>query len=36
MFNRQLFQGDNFFSDRSDVVRFDPGFGLNANLVWRR
>ncbi len=36
LFNRQLFQGDNFFSDRNDVVRFDPGVGLNANLIWRR
>ena len=36
MFNRQLFQGQNFFSDRNDVVRFDPGVGLSANLVWRR
>lgn len=36
LFNRQLFQGDNFFSDRTDVVRFDPGVGLSANLVWRR
>jgi hypothetical protein len=36
MFNRQLFQGTNFFSDRNDVVRFDPGVGLSANLVWRR
>ncbi len=36
MFNRQLFQGNNFFSDRADVVRVDPGVGLSANLVWRR
>ena len=36
MFDRQLFQGVNFSSDRQDVLRFDPGVGLNAQLVWRR
>lgn len=36
MFDRQLFQGVNFSSDRQDALRFDPGIGLNAQLLWRR
>ena len=36
MFDRQLFQGVNFSSSRQDVLRFDPGVGLNALLVWKR
>ena len=36
MFDRQIFQGVNFSSDRQDVLRFDPGVGLNAQLLWRR
>jgi len=36
MFDRQIFQGVNFSSNRVDVLRFDPGVGLNAQLLWRR
>jgi hypothetical protein len=36
MFNRQLFQGTTFFGTHDDVVRFDPGVGLSAMLVWRQ
>ena len=34
IFGRQLFQGTNFLSGRTDVVAFDPG--LSLQLLWRR
>ena len=36
MFDRELFQGTNFTSGRTDVVEFDPGPGLSLQLLWRR
>ncbi len=36
LFDRQLFQGTNFLSNRTDVVRFDGGLGLSLQLLWRR
>jgi hypothetical protein len=36
LFDRELFQGTNFTSDRTDVVEFDPGLGLSLQLLWRR
>lgn len=36
LFDRKLFQGTNFTSGRTDVVNFDPGLGLSAQLLWRR
>ncbi len=36
IFDRQLFQGTNFSSNRTDVVKFDPGIGLSVQLLWRR
>lgn len=36
MFDRELFQGTNFTSGRTDVVEFDPGLGLSMQLMWRR
>ena len=36
MFDRELFQGTNFTSGRTDVVEFDPGPGLSIQLMWRR
>lgn len=36
VFDRSLFQGNNFTSGRTDVVAFDPGFGLALQLLWRR
>jgi hypothetical protein len=36
LFDRQLFQGTNFTSGRTDVVAFDPGLGLSLQLLWRR
>ncbi len=36
VFDRTLFQGTSFFSGRTDVVSFDPGLGLSAQLLWRR
>ncbi len=36
VFDRQLFQGTNFLSDRTDVVRFESGLGLSLQLLWRR
>ena len=36
LFDRELFQGTNFTSGRTDVVEFDPGLGLSLQLLWRR
>lgn len=36
IFDRQLFQGTNFSSNRTDVVTFAPGVGLSVQLLWRR
>jgi hypothetical protein len=36
LFDRTLFQGTNFSSGRTDVVRFDAGLGLGLQLLWRR
>ena len=36
VFDRQLFQGTNFTSGRTDFVAFDPGLGLGLQLLWRR
>jgi hypothetical protein len=36
LFDRELFQGTNFTSGRTDVVEFDPGLGLSVQLLWRR
>jgi len=36
LFDRELFQGTNFTSGRTDVVEFDPGIGLSLQLLWRR
>lgn len=36
IFDRQLFQGTNFLSNRTDQVTFDPGLGLAVQLLWRR
>ena len=36
LFDRELFQGTNFTSGRTDVVEFDPGPGLSLQLLWRR
>ena len=36
VFDRQLFQGTNFISNRTDLVRFDDGLGLALQLLWRR
>ena len=36
LFDRELFQGTNFTSGRTDVVEFDPGPGLSLQLMWRR
>lgn len=36
LFDRQLFQGVNFSSGREDTLRFNPGIGVNAQLIWRR
>jgi hypothetical protein len=36
LFDRELFQGTNFTSGRTDVVKFDPGPGLSLQLLWRR
>lgn len=36
LFDRKLFQGTNFTSGRTDVVNFDPGLGVSAQLLWRR
>ena len=36
IFDRQLFQGTNVLSGRTDVVTFDPGLGLSLQLLWRR
>ena len=36
LFDRELFQGTNFTSGRTDVVEFDPGPALSLQLLWRR
>ncbi|MEX0670648.1 MAG: hypothetical protein WD060_09355 [Pirellulales bacterium] len=36
VFDRQLFQGTNFTSGRTDFVAFEPGLGLGLQLLWRR
>jgi hypothetical protein len=36
LFDRELFQGTNFTSGRTDVVEFDAGPGLSLQLLWRR
>ena len=36
LFDRTLFQGTSFSSGRTDVVTFDPGLGLSAQILWRR
>lgn len=36
LFDRRLFQGVNFLSDRTDLVAVDPGLGLSLQLLWRR
>ena len=36
LFDRTLFQGTNFSSGRTDIVRFDSGLGLGLQLLWRR
>ena len=36
LFDRELFQGTNFTSGRTDVVAFDSGPGLSLQLLWRR
>jgi hypothetical protein len=36
LFDRTLFQGTNFSSGRTDVVRYDPGLGLSLQVLWRR
>jgi len=36
LFDRELFQGSNFLSGRTDVVEFAPGPGLSLQLLWRR
>jgi hypothetical protein len=36
IFDRELFQGTNFASGRTDVVEFDPGPGVSLQLLWRR
>ena len=36
IFDRELFQGTNFTSGRTDVVTFEPGLGLSLQLLWRR
>lgn len=36
LFDRELFQGTNFTSDRTDVVTFESGLGLGLQLLWRR
>lgn len=36
LFDRQLFQGTNFLSNRTDEVRFASGLGLSLQLLWRR
>lgn len=36
IFDRQLFQGTSFASNRTDLVRFENGLGLSLQLLWRR
>lgn len=36
VFDRRIFQGDSFFSDRRDVIGIDPGLGFGLTLLWTR
>ena len=36
IFDRKLFQGTSFSSNRTDVVTFGDGLGLSLQLLWRR
>ena len=36
LFDREIFQGTNFLSGRTDVVTFEDGLGLGLQLLWRR
>ena len=36
LFYREIFQGTNFLSVRTDVVTFEDGLGLGLQLLWRR
>jgi len=36
LFDRELFQGTNFSSGRTDVVEFGAGPALSLQLLWRR
>jgi hypothetical protein len=36
LFDREIFQGTNFTSGRTDVVTFENGLGLGLQLLWRR
>jgi hypothetical protein len=36
IFDRQLFQGTNFSTGRTDLVRFEDGLGLSLQVLWRR
>jgi hypothetical protein len=36
LFDRKLFQGTSFTGGRTDLIAFDPGLGLSAQLLWRR
>ncbi len=36
LFDREIFQGTNFSSGRTDVVTFEDGLGLGLQLLWRR
>lgn len=36
IFDRKLFQGTSFSSNRTDVITFGDGLGLSLQLLWRR
>lgn len=36
LFDREIFQGTNFTSGRTDVVTFGDGLGVGLQLLWRR
>jgi hypothetical protein len=36
LFDREIFQGTNFTSGRTDVVTFGDGLGLGLQVLWRR
>jgi hypothetical protein len=36
LFDREIFQGTNFTSGRTDVVTFEDGLGVGLQLLWRR